>query len=93
MAHYAVIWQYTEDQQVLNDAKAAHGVYLRELVSRGKIREAGPWQDGSGALLIFDVDDEAELKALLEDDPYTSQGVVRQEQIFPWKVVIGPLAP
>jgi uncharacterized protein YciI len=37
---------------------------------------AGPWADDSGALLIFNVEDEQEVARLMDADPYyRAQGV------------------
>ena len=51
-------------------ARPAHRTQLSELHQRGVVRMAGPWADDSGALIVFDVPDEATLDRLLDADPY-----------------------
>lgn len=51
-------------------ARPAHRERLQRLREDGALRMAGPFADDSGALLIFDVPDEATLEGILADDPY-----------------------
>jgi uncharacterized protein YciI len=58
------------------EARPAHRVRLERLHSEGKLVMAGPWDDDSGALLVFDVNP-ADLDELLAADPYfTTPGVL-----------------
>jgi uncharacterized protein YciI len=57
-------------------ARPAHRERLAELHRAGVVRMAGPWADETGALIVFDVPDEATLDRLLAADPYfTTPGV------------------
>lgn len=57
-------------------ARPAHRERLTGLHRAGVVRLAGPWADDSGALIVFDVPDEAALDRLLAADPYlTAPGV------------------
>jgi uncharacterized protein len=57
-------------------ARPAHRERLTRLFDAGVVRMAGPWADDSGALIVFDVPDEAALDQLLAADPYlTTPGV------------------
>lgn len=51
-------------------ARPAHRELLADLHRQGIVRAAGPWDDGSGALLVFDVETEAEVDKYLAEDPY-----------------------
>ena len=51
-------------------ARPAHRELLADLHKRGIVRAAGPWEDGTGALLIFDVETEEEVDGFLAEDPY-----------------------
>lgn len=92
MAFHAVVWRFTVDTNLIDQARAAHGAYLKEQVANGTVRVAGPFEDGSGGILIADVADQAELKRLLDGDPYVSHGVVVDTQIYPFKPTLGALA-
>lgn len=89
MALYAVIWSYTDDATVIDASRAAHGAYIKQLAGDGNLKEAGAWTDGSGALLIFDVPDEAALRTILDADPYVAGGVVSAESINAWSPALG----
>lgn len=51
-------------------AKPAHREYLKDLFAQGKLVTSGPWADQSGALLIYEVRDEAQLREIVAKDPY-----------------------
>jgi uncharacterized protein len=51
-------------------ARPAHRKRLTELHRAGSVRMAGPWADDTGALIVFDVPDDAALDRLLAADPY-----------------------
>lgn len=58
-------------------ARPAHRQRLAALHQAGVVRMAGPLADQTGAVIVFDVPDEATLDRLLSDDPYFSTpGVV-----------------
>ena len=66
---YVVELTYDDNPARLR-ARPAHRELLADLHKRGVVRAAGPWDDGSGALLVFDVETEDELDRLLAEDPY-----------------------
>lgn len=59
-----------DDNPARLEARPAHRALLAEQRERGVLRAAGPWEDGTGALLIFDVETEEELDKLMAEDPY-----------------------
>ncbi|OLF17497.1 YciI family protein [Actinophytocola xanthii] len=69
---YVIELVFTDDPRRL-EARPAHRERLVALHAAGRLMLAGPWEDGSGALLVFR-DDPAEE---LTDDPYyTTPGVI-----------------
>ena len=50
--------------------RPAHRDKLAALHRKGSVPMAGPFHDGSGAMLILDVEDEAAVDRILADDPY-----------------------
>ncbi|RZT87325.1 hypothetical protein EV383_4243 [Pseudonocardia sediminis] len=92
MAFYTVVWRYTEDTELIDRERGPHGAYLKEQVANGVIRVAGPFEDGTGGILVAEVADQTQLKSVLEGDPYVAQGVVVNTQIYPFKPVLGALA-
>ena len=71
------------------EVRPAHREYLTELKSAGKLVAAGPFTDQTGALLVYDVADEAELRDILAKDPYTPAGVYELATLAEWQ----PLFP
>ncbi|GAA3881112.1 hypothetical protein GCM10022243_52160 [Saccharothrix violaceirubra] len=92
MARFVVEWEYFEDGGPRAAARPAHRDYLDTLVEAGKVLGAGPWVDDSGALLVYEVADRAELDALLAADPFTTAGVVAGTRVHEWKTLKGPWA-
>lgn len=70
---YEYVPERTDDRLA---ARPAHRAWLSGLKAHGRIVQAGPFADGLGALLVFDVPDEAALDELLAADPYPKDAVV-----------------
>lgn len=87
MARFAVMLTFGD-----HDARLAvrprHRAYLERLLREGKLHESGPWADDSGALLIYEAENEAAARALLAADPYSqTPGVIADQQVKEWTVV------
>ena len=85
---YAVELEFSGDPARL-ELRAEHRQKLAALYEAGRVRLAGPWADESGALLLFDVPDEAALQEILDDDPYYRAPGVTVARIVPWNVIVG----
>jgi uncharacterized protein YciI len=65
----------------------AHLENLRPLVKAGKLKIAGPFTDGSGSLIIVDMESEAEARAFADGDPYMTGGVFARVEVKPFRQV------
>jgi uncharacterized protein YciI len=65
-------------------ARGAHRDSLTRLHDQGIVRLAGPYADGSGALIVFDVPDQAKLDEIMAQDPYFTTEGVHVRQIREW---------
>ena len=89
MATFALQLKFTDPERRM-EVRPAHREYLAELKEAGKLVTAGPFADQTGALLIYDVADEAELRDILAKDPYTTADVyeiitlTEWQTAFPW---------
>jgi uncharacterized protein YciI len=89
MALFALQLKFTDPER-RTEVRPAHRDYLAELKEAGKLVTAGPFADQTGALLIYDVADEAELRDILAKDPYTTADVyeiitlAEWQTAFPW---------
>ncbi|PZG17759.1 YciI family protein [Nonomuraea aridisoli] len=71
MARYVLQLAFDGDPRRLS-ARPAHRDHLRRLKEEGRLITAGPWTDDTGALHVYEVADEAELRGILREDPYTA---------------------
>jgi uncharacterized protein YciI len=67
--------------------RPAHLANLRPLVEQGRVVIAGPFTDGSGSLIIVDMESEAEALAFADNDPYTTGGVFERVEVKPFRRV------
>lgn len=87
MAQFAAIVTFDQEAPRLQ-VRPTHREYLQRLLDEGKLFASGPWQDDSGALIIYEAADEAEARALLDADPYSkTAGVIKEVQIKAWNRV------
>ena len=89
MARFAVEYVYTADTAKRDEIRPAHRAFLAEAQSRGELLVSGPWANNTGALLIFETEDEAALKALLEHDPFAEADLVSRVRINEFTPVLG----
>jgi uncharacterized protein len=65
-----------------------HAQFINRLLEEGFIFMGGPLVDEGGALLIVNAEDENEVKAKLENDPWYTHGVLKLESIRRWQIFI-----
>ncbi len=89
MARYVLLFDYA-DAELRAEVRPRHLDYLRELHARGELVEAGPFEDGAGALIVYEAADEAAAQALVDADPYSVEGVMTGARLRAWNVVLPP---
>lgn len=62
-----------------------HAEFIDGLAERGVLLLGGPYEDWSGALLLFELPAE-QVTALLRDDPWVVEGLLREPDVRPWLV-------
>ena len=74
--------------------REAHLAYVRGHTLPIKI--AGPILDANdamaGSILVFDADNQAQVEAFADQDPYALAGLFERREILPWKISLGGLA-
>jgi hypothetical protein len=65
-------------------ARAAHRQRLAELHAQGRLVMAGPWQDGTGALLVFRAGRD-QVREIMDSDPYYTTPGVRVAALRQWQ--------
>jgi uncharacterized protein len=67
--------------------RPAHLDNLRPLADAGKVVIAGPFTDGSGSLIVLDMESEAAALAFAQSDPYVTGGVFERVEVKPFRRV------
>ena len=91
---FAVMYTYGPDVALQDAARPSHLEHLRRLVDVGVLVASGPWgpDDARGGLLIFRAEDRAAVRAIVDRDPFATQGVVATCEIREWVPLLGPAA-
>ncbi|MFL6114093.1 MAG: YciI family protein [Catenulispora sp.] len=93
VGHFAVEYVYTADTAKRDEVRPAHRAFLsaQKGEQEGGVRllASGPWDNNTGALLLFQAEDEAALRAALEHDPFAEADLVSRVRINPWNPVLG----
>ena len=61
-----------------------HGRYLQQQMTKGALQLAGRFLDDSGGLILYNVRNEAEVRAIAEHDPGVVDGILAVEWIRPF---------
>jgi uncharacterized protein YciI len=65
-----------------------HAEFIDRLVDEGSILMGGPLVDEGGSLLIFNAEDENEVREKMKNDPWSKQGILKQESVKRWQIFI-----
>lgn len=72
-----------EKPELNQQYRQAHLDFLADLDEKGFIFARGPFADGTGGLVIYQTENEAEARVLAEQDPYLVNGV-RSLDLHEW---------
>ncbi len=78
---------YISDAVKVSGARPAHREYADGLMASGKLVTAGPFSDGSGALLIYEADSYEEAREFFLNDPFAIEGAVKIYDIRTWTML------
>lgn len=83
----AAVFQYPADATAVQAVRPAHREYLTTIKAEGKLFAAGPFPDGSGALIIYEVESLAAAEELIRADPFHQHGVFLSWTLHEWNQV------
>lgn len=83
---FAAVIDYVPDADLAAKHRPDHRKYTAELKARGQLAASGPFNDGSGALIIYETDSVEAAEQLLRADPFHQAGVFARWSLRPWTV-------
>ncbi len=86
---WAAVIRYGDPEKI-QQVRPTHRHYLASLREQGKLWASGPFEDDSGALIIYQAESEDEARQLIQGDPFYEAGVFQEIQLKPWKIVFTP---
>jgi uncharacterized protein YciI len=78
---------YIPDAQKVQSVRPLHREYAQGLAGQGKIVIAGPFSDGTGAIIVYEAESLEQAEALAANDPYAKSGVWTKYEIHPWDII------
>lgn len=84
---FATVFHYSNKEKI-PDYRPEHRTYIAGLREAGRVTAAGPFEDDSGALIVYEAESAAEVEKLIEDDPFFKAGIFAEKTIKPWKQVL-----
>jgi uncharacterized protein YciI len=84
---FANIIAYVADEKKIQEIRPLHRDYAQKLRNEGKLVVAGPFRDGTGALMVYEAGSLQEALTLAADDPFCKEGVWTSYEIHPWEIV------
>ena len=88
MPLFAAILEYGPDAERRQQVRPSHREYQRNLLATGKLHEAGPFADDSGALIVYNAADLSEVQEIMSNDPFAQQGIIVGATVEEWNVVM-----
>lgn len=88
MALFVLEYRFGDDVERRMAVRPRHRVYLEELARDRVVLAAGPFEDDSGALIVYSVEDEQALERVFAADPYVQEDVFGTRSVRRWNPFI-----
>ncbi len=83
---FATVIEYGNPEKIA-EVRPVHREYLTSLKEQGNLFASGPFEDDSGALIIYEADSQEAAEELIANDPFSKAGVFQSYTIKPWRQV------
>jgi uncharacterized protein len=84
---------YVADEATVTGLRPAHRQYMTELEAAGTLVAGGPFEDGSGALFIYETPSLRDAEQIVAADPYSRGGAFEHCVLREWHVIKVTPAP
>ncbi len=95
MRTFAVEYVYDTTRTAdIDTLRPEHREFLNGLAEAGTVLASGPWLDNAapGALLLVSAEDDAQVKQILDADPFHRAHLISHRKVRAWNPVIGAFA-
>lgn len=75
-------------QELRKIHRPAHLEKIKNLAKAGRVVLAGPFTDGSGSLIVYDVATRTEAELIARTDPYVMNRIFERYEIRPFEKVL-----
>ncbi|GAB3941306.1 YciI family protein [Corynebacterium tapiri] len=90
MTYFSCVYRYPDGDENIVRLRPVHREFLASLKEDGKLIASGPLTGGD-ALIVLQLPGEAtvaDAEQLMDQDPFTQEGVLHGREIRPWNPVI-----
>lgn len=94
MSHFVVLrnrgpaWDHARPMTE-QDRWPEHAAFLNKLADEGFVVLGGPIGNGHQILLVIDAESEAEIRARIDEDPWTPMNLLPISSVQPWQILLG----
>jgi uncharacterized protein YciI len=83
---FATIFTYGNQDRIA-EVRPTHREYLAGFKEAGSLFASGPFEDDSGALIIYEAETEEAAREMIANDPFRQAGVFESYTMKPWRQV------
>lgn len=93
MTMFAVMLTYIDDKDTIAKVRPAHREHLKRQFDAGRLYHAGPYADDTGGMAIYTAESEEEVRSILAEDPFTTEGIITELEVKEWQLVFNAVEP
>jgi uncharacterized protein len=80
---FAYMYTMTTESDRIRATAPAHAAYWEAMALPGYL--GGPFEDRTGGLILFDVEDKERARRLVQEDPFTREGLLDRGSVKEWR--------
>ncbi|HEX2368529.1 MAG TPA: YciI family protein [Acidimicrobiia bacterium] len=80
---FAYVYTMTSERDRIRATAPAHAAYWEAMALPGYV--GGPFEDRTGGLILFDVENNERAQRLVKEDPFTREGLLDHTLVKEWR--------